>query len=149
MFNIERRIRFANQTFYMKITAFLVLVIIMSACKSGTKPFHTYFWTSSPPQTKLFLFIDDQNKGTLPYLQKGPTCDNETLKKQTLYVLLESGAYEVSVRDEAGNIKFTETLEVDLTGGDKTISVATRPQQAGKSFRTDKGDCLIEEIVVE
>lgn len=81
-------------------------------------------------------------------MQKGPTCENETLKKQALYVLLESGAYEVSVRDEKGNIKFTETLEVDLSGGDKTISVATRPQ-AGKSFRTDKGDCLIEEIVVE
>ena len=132
----------------MKSFVFLFCAITLYACKSDTQPFHTYFWTSSAPLTKLFLYIDDENKGSLPYLQKGPTCENETEKKQALYVKLESGSYEVSVRDEQGNIKFTETLEVDLSGSGKTIGVATKPQ-AGKSFRTDKGDCLIEEIVIE
>ncbi|HEX2846552.1 MAG TPA: hypothetical protein VHN59_08385 [Chitinophagaceae bacterium] len=106
--------------------------------------FDTYFWTSSAAQ-KVYLFIDGENKGELPYLPTAPDCDNEESKKNALMVALPAGSYEIAVKNAEQKILYGERLRLKRRGGSLSIGNSTSYEDGG-SRRSFKDACLIEEL---
>ena len=115
------------------------------SCHQKTGGFNTYFWRSAMPDEVHHLFINGKHIGVLPYLNDAPTCGNEYLKQKALFLQLPSGKYEVEVKDAQGKIKYAELLKLKRTAGSLTIGNTTSWTN-GRSERTFKDDCLIEEI---
>jgi hypothetical protein len=109
-----------------------------------TQGFDTYFWTSVPGEERI-LFIDGKEKGVIPYLSPAPDCENDSAKQACLKEYLPSGSYVIEVRGVSGNLFYEETLTLKRRGDNVTIGTRT-PGKGGKSVRTFKGSCLMEEF---
>ena len=122
-----------------------IVIFLLSGCKAMyTQGFDTYFWTSIPGEER-FLFIDGKKKGLIPYLPSTPNCENESSKEACLKEYLPSGSYVIEVQDVSGNIVYEETLKLKRRGENVTIGNTT-PGKGGKTVRTFKGSCLMEEF---
>ena len=130
----------------MKKLLIICLVLAgFSRCKMlHTEGFNTYFWTSAEGE-KLYLFIEGENKGLLPYLPAGPDCGNEELKKKTLRVDLPSGSYDIIIKNEQQETLYSEELRIKRRGGSLTIGNSTDYKRHG-TRRVFKDSCLIEEF---
>lgn len=116
-----------------------------SSCKmQHTGGFNTYFWTSAEG-SKLYLFVEGENKGLLPYLPVGPDCYNEELKNKTLRIDLPSGYYDIAIKDEQQGIVYKEELQIKRSNGSITIGNSTDYNRRG-TRRVFKDSCLIEEF---
>ena len=121
------------------------LVIGLAGCKMlRGEGFNTYFWTSSAGQ-KVYLFIDGENKGELPYLPTAPDCDNEESKKNALMIALPAGSYEITVKNADQKVLYGERLKFRRSGGSLSIGNNTSYKDGG-SRRSFKDACLIEEL---
>ena len=129
-----------NLVFYIT-----VCMLLLSSCDPLTKGFNAYFWTSSNTGRNYHLYIDDKDKGILPYLQDAPFCNDSSSRQKALYLSLPSGYYDLEVKDEGGNVKYAERLFVKRTSGSSTISATTNWKGAG-ARGTSHDDCLIREI---
>lgn len=130
-----------------KMKKWLVLcsMAVLSGCSLFySQGFNTYFWTSSDGPA-VYLYIDGQNKGVLPYLPAGPDCDNEELKKKTLMVHLPSATYDITIKDAQQQILYGEDLTVRRHNGSITLSSNTSFKEGG-SRRIFEDSCLIEEL---
>jgi hypothetical protein len=106
--------------------------------------FNTYFWTSTKGPV-VYLYIDGQNKGALPYLPSGPDCDNEELKKETLKIHLPSGTYDVEIKDSLQQTLYSEEFTARRSKGSLTLSNKSSSKHGG-SKRVFEDSCLIEEL---
>ena len=118
---------------------------MFSSCDHFSKGYNTYFWTSSNTGHVYHLYIDDKDRGELPYLKEAPFCSDNSSKQHALYLPLPSGSYDVEVKDEAGNVKYAERLFFKRTAGSTTISATTNWKGVG-ARGTSHDDCLIREI---
>ncbi|MBA3900477.1 MAG: hypothetical protein H0X62_09760 [Bacteroidetes bacterium] len=41
-----------------------------------------------------------------------PTCGNDTLLQKAYHIPLKAGKYELSAKDESGNVKFSATVKI-------------------------------------
>ncbi|PZR24828.1 MAG: hypothetical protein DI535_20680 [Citrobacter freundii] len=131
----------------MKIVLFAGLCLLgLSSCKRfAAENFDAYFWTSTKG-IKMYLYIEGQKKGELPYLDKAPDCDDAGSKLGALKLDLPSDTYLIEVKDEAGGYLFSEELKIWKRGGNISLG-NTQPNDAdGGARRTFKGNCLIEEL---
>ncbi|MCG2613803.1 hypothetical protein LZZ85_05905 [Terrimonas sp. NA20] len=120
-------------------------IFLLSGCSTMyTQGFDTYFWTSIPGEER-FLFIEGKQKGLIPYLPSAPNCENDSSKQACLKEYLPSGNYAIEVRNVSGKVLYEETLTVKRRGDNVTIGTTT-PGKGGKSVRTFKGGCLMEEF---
>ncbi len=128
-----------------KVLIGCMAIFLLSGCKAMyTQGFDTYFWTSIPGEER-FLFIDGKKKGLIPYLPSAPNCENESSKEGCLKEYLPSGSYEIEVRNIPGDLLYEETLTLKRSGGSISIGNTT-PGNGGKTVRTFKGSCLMEEF---
>ena len=124
------------------------IVVIFSQCRIYYGKWKVYFWTSTSTTSASYLYIDDVYKGELPYLREAPECGNESSRKNALYVKLESGKYDIKVKDKSGNTTFTEKLTIKRSRGSVTIATS-RDEKTGGSRNVSEGDCLAHEIYFE
>jgi hypothetical protein len=129
----------------INLTICIWCIFLFSSCDHFTQGFNTYFWTSSNTAAKYHLYIDNKDRGILPYLDQAPVCDNEPLKHKALYLPLPSGSYDLEVKDEKGNVQYAEVLFIKRTLGSTIIKATTDWKDAG-ARSTNKDDCLIREI---
>lgn len=128
-----------------KVLVSCILVVLLSGCEvMYTQGFDTYFWTSIPGEER-FLFIDGEKKGLVPYLPSAPSCESDSSKQACLKEYLPSGNYAIELRDVSGKVFYKEELMVKRQGDNVTIGTTT-PGTGGKSVRTFKGGCLMEEF---
>ncbi len=106
--------------------------------------YNTYFWTSSAGK-EVYLFIDGENKGVLPYLPGAPDCDNEESKKNALMIALPAGSYDIAVKNTEQKTLYGERLRFKRRGGSLSIGSSTSYKEGG-SRRSFKDACLIEEL---
>ena len=121
------------------------VVAVFTQCRHYYGSWQVYFWKSSPQSSVSYLYINDEYKGELPYRRTAPECDDASLKNVTLYVKLKSGSYDISVKDERGNTKFTEKLTIKRGSGNVTISTSQERKNMG-SRNVSHSDCLVHEI---
>jgi hypothetical protein len=122
----------------------ILCTLLFAQCNVQTKSFNTWFWTRNKNEI-CHLFIDEKDMGPLPQLASAPECDDESLKKQALFVNLPSGNYDVEVKDSKGNLKYSEVLRLKRSSGHTSIGSTTEWKESG-SRGTNLEDCLIREI---
>lgn len=86
-------------------------VLLFTQCKKDDSVFDVYFCTSTnKAEATLTLYIDDENKGILPFLTVKPKCGSDSLLADLIYVQLDAGRYKIKVKDENGVIKIEGTI---------------------------------------
>lgn len=121
-------------------------LLALSGCKRfASENFDACFWTSTPG-IKMYLYIEGEKKGELPYLDKAPDCDDAASKLGALKLDLPSDTYLIEVKDEAGNHLFSEELKIWKRGGSVSLGNTQPDNSGGGARRTFKGNCLIEEL---
>lgn len=121
-------------------------LLTLSSCKRfAAENFDAYFWTSTAG-IKMYLYIEGEKKGELPYLEKAPDCDDNASKLAALKLDLPSDTYLIEVKDEAGNHLFSEELKIWKRGGSISLGNTQPDHAGGGARRTFKGNCLIEEL---
>ena len=133
-----------------KILPFLIglsIIVLFTQCHRHRHhgAFKTYFWTSSTDAENEKLYINNEFVGHLPLLNEAPNNTNG-LKQEALFVHLPSGKYRIVIRDEDGEVKFRETLKLDIGGHNTSISASNNGEGYG-SYRIVDEDNLIEEIL--
>lgn len=117
--------------------ACILAALLFARCKKDCDiVYNAQFYT---PQSsgKLYLYIDGDNRGELPYMATAPTCGQTYSDEQKpLTTQLRSGKYKLEGRDQDGVVRTTAFIEFDkhsgrLSGG-----------QGGASFSASE-DCAI------
>ncbi len=89
-------------------------VFFMQCTKDDmSKTFHAHFYTTK--QTgKMFLFVDGVSKGGLVSSQDMPACGDVASDVANVPLLLElrSGTYQITGKDEQGNIVSNSTMSI-------------------------------------
>lgn len=102
--------------FTFAISALLLIVITLTQCNKD-QTFQTYIYTSADSsETKLNLFIDDENKGAIPFLNGTPACETDSLEYKTLYLILKSGKHSIQAKDAQGNVKSSSIIKLKKNG---------------------------------
>ena len=85
-------------------------VVLFTQCKKDNNNAYkigAYTSTSSP---ELFLFINNENRGRLPYLADGADDCNDA---KALRISLPSGNYNIAAKDQQGNIISSFVLQLE------------------------------------
>jgi hypothetical protein len=122
-----------------------LLWIACSNCVVHNQSFNARFYTSSHSETTWHLYIDDADKGVLPFIAAEPDCDNPTFKRQALLIQLPSGEYDIDVKDQQGNLGYSGTIKVKRSRSSMSLSSSTRWKDAGVMM-TSNNDCLVNKI---
>ena len=122
----------------------ILVIVLFTQCRHRSRVFKTYFWTSSAAAENDKLYINNHYIGEIPFLEEGAAHNKHLLKHEGLFIKLRSGKYRVEMRDDEGNVKYTETIRIKYYHN-ISISVSADDQDGG-SRRIIDGDNLIEEI---
>ena len=92
---------------FLKTALLIAIVLFLTQCtKEDNSVSKVYFYTNiNTDINRLTLYVDDQNKGELPYLAQNPICGSDSLKDKTICIELQSGEYRVKAYDKTGNLK--------------------------------------------
>lgn len=126
------------KTFFRFIAVSGLIVIGLSGCnKDDDTVFNSHFYTSqNADEISLSLYIDGNYEGELPNLTDKPDCNNT---ESTLSRTLESGKYNLTTKDESGNLVNELVLEI------KRNSASITGKEGGDRMLI-KDDCLIVEF---
>lgn len=123
---------------------FLLLTVLFVQCKNKSFPAHVYFWTSHA-YGQPHLFVNDTDKGPLPWFPKAFTCKDDSAKEKALYLLLPAGKYRLAVKDSTGTTRVSTTFTFYLSPGHTNIGTSSNDTSGGLRSIL-KGDCMIEEL---
>jgi hypothetical protein len=116
---------------------------ILSGCQDqeiGT-PYQAYFSRApyKPTETNLFLYLNCQAIGQLPFRIGPMTCENDTLKESAIYLPLTPGKYILEAKDQSGVTRTSATLKVTGTSLEGTCTKGTVKE-------VQQNDCLLVEL---
>ena len=123
----------------------LFVVVQMRCGKRSNRAFSNHFWTSKKTEGKLFLYVDDNYKGVIPYLPEAPSWSDDNLKEKTLPLRMPSGDYKIAVKDEQNHVRIEQLLTLKLSNNNTTISSKSE-NDMGAIKSVLHNDCLIEEL---
>lgn len=90
----------------VKFVLIFILFFFLSGCKKQGASYNVYFFTSSYDEwTPLYLFINDEPRGEIPYFSQKLSFDNDSLKSKALLLHLNYDNYPVVSKDKWGNLK--------------------------------------------
>jgi hypothetical protein len=121
-----------------------ITVFMLSGCIRHQHGFNLYFFTSNSTPGS-YLFIDNKLQGELPYLKKRPRCEDDPLKQKALLVPIESGEYEVEVRDSHGNLLFAKELKIKHSFGSTSVASSIKNSKWNTKVTTN-GICVVDEL---
>ena len=125
--------------FITKIGLLFALVLLLAQCNKD-KVYNTYFYSSiDTSEVKLNLYIDDVDKGQLPYHNSELTCASDSIEQITIFTQLECGKYKIVSKDATGNIETSSEIKLKSNG------FSSESDKAGIKLRSNE-DCLVIEI---
>ena len=90
-----------------------VLLSLFFSCNKEKNAFNVYFYTNKFDEyAKLKLYINDKDKGDLPYFAHKITFDDDTLRPRCLYLKMTADNYPIIVKDQWGNVKVDAHIKV-------------------------------------
>lgn len=105
------------------VPAYLLLVAGFTCNNSAASTGDTgkaSFWKKSETAETHYLYINNDNKGVLPFLRASVTKPGSDIA-QNLSVVLKPGGYDIVVKDSSGNIFCEGTLFLKRTASSKEI----------------------------
>jgi|GEM_PF-3067097 len=119
------------------IVASLFAVIVFTQCtkRDSGKIFNANFYTTNATG-RLTLYVDDIDKGMLPYFALAPQCGAEYADGiKPLNLQLKSGKYKIVGKNEAGQVISSGIIQI---GSDQMSSSGS----LGGQSVANSGDCL-------
>lgn len=114
----------------------LVLAGFTCTHQNNTEEGKAYFWKKSDPGVTHYLYIDNQEKGILPFLPDSLTTPgNVIVQERRLSLNLKPGSYDIIAKDTSGNI---------LCEGTLFLKRAESLKEVNSSWKNDK--CRVEMI---
>ncbi|MGZ3899265.1 MAG: hypothetical protein ACXVNM_08275 [Bacteroidia bacterium] len=96
----------------LKCLCVLAMFLFLS-CNKEKNAFNVYFYSNKFDQyTKLKLFINDKDKGDLPYFTEKVDFDNDSLRSRCAFVKMIADNYPIIVKDQWGNVKVDAHIKV-------------------------------------
>lgn len=90
---------------------------------AARKNSHAYFWTTNPSAGNAHLYIDQKDKGVLPFIADASDGSPKTeVISKGLKLTLKEGEYAVEARDAQGNTITTGKVSIDLGTNDQQIN---------------------------
>lgn len=121
-------------------SAALLTVLLFMSCGKGKTIYNAHFWTSKDTsEVRLSLFIDDEYKGELPYLEQEPGCGSEN----TLSFPVEEGKHSIVAKNVQGVIKSSGTARIRNNA--RRTSLSSSGGMGGQDIYLND-DCLIVKI---
>lgn len=97
---------------------------------STGEPGTAIFWKKKETAVTHYLYVDDVQKGVLPFLPAlEKTTGSDAVQQQGLSVILKPGNYDILVKDSSGTIFCEGTLLLKRTAGQKEISASWENDQ--------------------
>jgi hypothetical protein len=116
------------------------LFCLLPGCNKQKNSYNVYIFSNKKDEyTHLKLFINDKEKGDVPYFTEKVTFDNDSLMARTLKVNLVADKYPFIIKDQWGNVKVDGNVKV------KRKSLSTEAV-LGELITTTKGHDVIIEI---
>ncbi|MBA3662954.1 MAG: hypothetical protein H0W61_01930 [Bacteroidetes bacterium] len=85
----------------------------MLACNKEKNSYNVYFYTNKKDEyTHLKLYINEKEKGDLPYFTTKLNFENDTLMPRALYLKMAPGNYPIIIKDQWGNVKLDGHIKV-------------------------------------
>jgi hypothetical protein len=107
-----------------------------SRSDTGTETGKAFFWKKADSATIHYLYIDNVEKGVLPFISTSLTTPGtDVAQKQGLSLTLKMGRYDIIAKDKSGNILCTGSLFLKKTEGSEEIK---------SSWENDK--CSVEVV---
>jgi hypothetical protein len=89
---------------------------------NGTEQGKASFWKKSDSRVTHYLYIDNEEKGILPFLPESLTTPgNVIVQEQGLSLNLKPSSYDIIAKDTSGNILCEGTLFLKRTESSKEI----------------------------
>jgi hypothetical protein len=102
----------------------------------GTEEGKASFWKKKDPGVTHYLYIDDTEKGVLPFLPDSLTTPgSDIVQRQGLSMNLKPGRYAIMAKDNSGNILCSGTLLLKRTNSSEEISTSW-----------ENGNCSVEVV---
>lgn len=101
------------KTFSKQFVLLTLMILVFSQCKKDDTVYQAYFYSlESPDEAKLFLFIDEESKGELPFVQHGAGVTTDSIKKYALKLQISAGKYQLETKDQNGQIRSSGKIRV-------------------------------------
>lgn len=104
--------------------AYLLLLAGFTCSHPGTdaKTGKAFFWKKTDSAVTHYLYIDNTEKGVLPFLSGSLTVPGSDIaQKKGLFLTLKTGSYDIVTKDKNGNILCNGTLFLKKTSGSEEI----------------------------
>jgi hypothetical protein len=89
---------------------------------TGTGKAQAFFWKKTDSAVTHYLYIDNTEKGVLPFLSAALTTPGSDIaQRQGLSLNLKTGDYDIMVKDKNGNILCNGTLLLKRSKGSEEI----------------------------
>lgn len=89
------------------------MVFMFSECKKDETIYQAYFYTlESPDEARLFLFVDEESKGELPFIQHYAGFTADSIKSHALKLPLSSGKHKLEAKDQNGQVRSSGSIRV-------------------------------------
>lgn len=83
-----------------------LMILTFSHCKKEETVYQAYFYTlESPDEARLFLFVNGQAKGELPFIRHYAGFTADSIKLNSLKLTLSSGKHKLEAKDQNGQIR--------------------------------------------
>ena len=122
------------------IIVLLLIAFTFTQCKKegDGKMFNGHFYatSSNPADGDLYLYIDGNLKGILPYQKTTPLCNDTNIEKQTLFINIKSGNYMFEAKTINGVVvaKSKEFFSSNELSGSA---------EKGSEYSSVSDDCLL------
>lgn len=124
----------------MRLLCVALIACTFQNCNKEKNTFTAYVYTNRLDQySHLKLFLNDKDKGDLPYFTKKMSFDDDSLLAKALVIKLPPDNYPFIVKDQWGNVKVDGHVKVKR-GTLKTEAVI------GELISTTRGKDVIIEI---
>jgi hypothetical protein len=129
----------------MKPLARLICILFLACTfQNCNKEKHTYtayvYSNKQDPYTRLKLFLNDNDKGDIPYFTQKVTFDSgDSLLSRTLKIKLAPDKYPFTVKDQWGNVKVDANVKVKR-------KALTADAVIGEVITTTKSNDVIIEV---
>src|SRR6218665_1804779 len=87
------------------ITFTAVVTLLLTGCCKTSKPTDSYFYVNEMlTGNKLNLFINNEYKGELPFIDDVPSCNHDAMRQRALRVDIHDRKYKFEARDTLGRV---------------------------------------------
>ncbi|RYZ52412.1 MAG: hypothetical protein EOP49_09505 [Sphingobacteriales bacterium] len=101
------------------VTVGMLALLGFSQCKKEENDNYTVAFYNETDSADVNLFINDVDKGDLPYIMAGADDCNDA---RALRLALEEGSHHLQVKDASGNVKADMNMELNADGEINTIT---------------------------